>query len=138
MEGVVMKNHIQILGVLYILFGLLGVVVAVIFFDALAGRGPIPGKMKLIFSTSGFGSVLALFFVLVSLPGIIGGLALLMRKSWARIWVLILGFVNIFNIPLGTMLGIYTIWVLMSEEATNALDSGAESEPMPRVFPPYH
>jgi hypothetical protein len=133
-----MKTHVKTLGVLYIIFGLLGVFVAFIFLQTLAGHGTIPGKIKLIFSISGFGSVLAFLFSIVSAPAIIGGIALLMRQSWARILVLILGFVNLFNIPLGSMLGIYTIWVLMSDEATEFLESKFDREYEPRVFPPCH
>jgi hypothetical protein len=134
-----MKRQITTLGVLYIIFGLLGMLVAIIFFNALAGRAPIPGTARLPFSTRGFGSVLAFFFTIVSVPAVIGGVALLLRQSWARVLLLILGFVNVFNIPLGSILGIYTIWVLMSDEATQILDSGAgDDATAPRVFPPYH
>jgi uncharacterized membrane protein len=134
-----MRKHITTLGILYIVFGLLGILVAILFINALAGRAPIPATTRFIFSTSGFGSVLAFFFGIVSVPAIVGGIALLTRRSWSRILLLILGFLNLFNIPLGTILGIYTIWVLMNDEATRILDSGAEDKfTAPNVFPPYH
>lgn len=133
-----MRNHIKTLGALYIVFGLLGVVVGVVFLQTITGHASISNKLRLIFSTSGFGSVLAFFFTVVSVPSLVAGMALFLRTSWARTLVLVLGFVNIFNIPLGTMLGIYTIWVLVNAEPVKRLDAEPESEPMPRVFPPYH
>ncbi len=52
--------------------------------------------------------------------GLIGGIGLLNREPWARTLTLIAGFLELLNVPLGTALGIYTIWVLLS--------SGSEEE----------
>ncbi len=46
--------------------------------------------------------------------GLIGGIGLLNREPWARTLVLVAGFLELLNVPIGTALGIYTIWVLMS------------------------
>jgi hypothetical protein len=54
--------------------------------------------------------------VLLSAPGLIGGIYLLKHRPWARILVLVLGFINLIEIPIGTALGIYTIWVLLKNE----------------------
>ena len=45
------------------------------------------------------------------------GYGLLERESWARLLALVLGFVSLFNVPLGTALGIYTFWVLLPSHA---------------------
>jgi hypothetical protein len=58
------------------------------------------------------GSVAAFLFVL-SAPGIVGGIGLLKLKPWARYLVLILGVFNLFNFPVGTLVGIYTLVVLL-------------------------
>jgi hypothetical protein len=42
---------------------------------------------------------------------------LLQKQQWARMIALVAGFIALLNIPLGTALGIYTIWVLMSSNA---------------------
>lgn len=49
--------------------------------------------------------------------GIIAGWGLLERQSWARILALILGFLSLFHFPIGTVLGIYTLWVLLPAES---------------------
>jgi hypothetical protein len=52
--------------------------------------------------------VVILFF---SIPSIIGGVALLNNKSWALTLLLILGCFKLFSFPIGTAIGIYTIYV---------------------------
>ena len=57
--------------------------------------------------------MLALFLLVKALAGFAAGWGLLERETWARPLTLILGFLSLLNLPLGTALGIYTIWVLM-------------------------
>jgi hypothetical protein len=52
--------------------------------------------------------------------GLVGGIGLLNRAPWARSLTLVAAFIELLNMPLGTALGIYGIWVLLS--------SGAEDE----------
>ena len=118
-----MQKHLTILGALYIALGALGILAALIVFVAVAGGGLLSGDAGAIAITSGVGTVIALFLILISAPGVIGGIGLLKRQSWARILVLILGCINILNIPLGTALGIYTIWVLMQSDTQRTLTS---------------
>ena len=54
--------------------------------------------------------------IVLSIPGIIAGIGLLKRKEWARILTLILSALDLFNFPLGTALGIYSIWALVQPE----------------------
>jgi hypothetical protein len=49
---------------------------------------------------------------------------LLQREHWARIAVLVLAFISLFtNIPFGTALGIYTMWVLLPAESEREYDA---------------
>jgi len=133
-----MKNHLKILGMLYLAFGLLGGVIAILFLNVKTGHLPIKGWLSMIANTSGYVSVIALIFALESLPAIITGLALLQRRLWARMSAMALGFVNLFIIPLGTALGIYTLWVLINDTTFSESSSEEVNEKMlPRVFPPY-
>ena len=118
-----MQKHITILGVLYIAFGALGICVAAVVFLGVAGGGLLSGDTEAMAMGAGVGSLVALLIILFSAPGIIGGIGLLKRWPWARILVLILGCLNILNIPFGTILGIYTIWVLMQSETTGLFTS---------------
>jgi hypothetical protein len=45
--------------------------------------------------------------------GFIAGWGLLRHEPWARILTIVLSFLALFNIPFGTALGIYGLWVLL-------------------------
>ncbi len=122
-----MEKHVTILGVLYIVFGALGILVAIVVSVAVVGGGLLSGEQETIAVTSIVGPIIAFFLILVSAPGIIGGIGLLNRQAWARILVLVLGFLKLINIPFGTILGIYTIWVLMKKETEQLFAVGANS-----------
>jgi len=111
-----MEEHVKILGILYIAFSVLGLLAAVIVFFAVTGGGLISGDDTAILATSIVGTAVAGLLVLLSAPGIIGGIGLMKKQPWARILVLVLGVINLINIPFGTALGIYTIWALTNKE----------------------
>ena len=122
-----MDEHVTILGALYIAFNALMLFAAIIVFVVIVGGGLLSGDADAIAITSGVGSAIAFLLVILSAPGIIGGIGLLKRRYWARILVLVLGFLNLVSIPLGTLLGIYTIWVLMKEETAQLFVSESRS-----------
>ena len=62
------------------------------------------------------GTMIAVFVLLISVPGIIGGVGLLRHKPWARYVVLVLSVLALLNIPIGIAIGIYSIWVLVQDE----------------------
>jgi hypothetical protein len=49
--------------------------------------------------------------------GFIAGWGLLQREPWGRMLTLILSFLALFNVPFGTALGIYSLWVLLPDDA---------------------
>jgi len=55
--------------------------------------------------------------LILGFGGICVGLGLRERQSWARITAIILGVLALFHPPLGTGLGVYTLWVLLSDES---------------------
>jgi len=114
-----MERHVTVLGILYIAFSALGFLLAIIIFTAVVGGGIISGDSEAMAITGILGPAVALFFVLLSAPGMIGGIYLLKHRPWARILVLVLGFINLIEIPIGTALGIYTIWVLFKNETVD-------------------
>ncbi len=111
-----MEKHVTALGVLYIAFNVVGLFASFFVFWIIVGGGLISGDETAITITAIVGSFIAGILLITSLPGIIGGIGLLNMKPWARILVLVLGFINLPGIPFGTALGIYTIWVLFKDE----------------------
>jgi hypothetical protein len=97
--------------------------------------GLISGDHTAIAITALVGTLIGGFILLLSIPGLIGGIGLLYRKEWARILVIILGFLNLLNIPFGTILGIYTIWALMRPEMVQYFGDQTRSQPPPASAP---
>ena len=112
-----MQNHTKIVGILHAVFGAFGLLAAVVVFLAIAGGGLLSGDAGAMAVTALVGTVIAVFLAVLSLPAIIGGVGLINGKSWARVLVLVLGFINLLNFPIGTALGVYTIWALMKTDA---------------------
>ena len=48
---------------------------------------------------------------------IIAGIGLLKRREWARILTIILGIFHLFGFPIGTAIGVYTLYVLFNDQA---------------------
>jgi hypothetical protein len=111
-----MKKHVTVAGALRIGMGVLGLLIAAFVFIAIVGGGLISGDRDAIAITSVVGTVIGGFFGLISLPNIIAGWGLIRFKPWARILTLILAALDLVNVPVGTLLGIYTIWVILQDE----------------------
>jgi hypothetical protein len=111
-----MEKHLTAVAVLNIAFGALGILIAIVVFVAVVGGGLISGDAEAMAITAVVGTVVASFLMILSIPEIIGGFGLLKRRPWARILVLITAFLDLINIPFGTIIGIYTIWVLLKDE----------------------
>ena len=128
-----MEKHTKIVGALHVGFGGTGVLAALIVFIVMAISGVLgavsSGEARVVTVTFAVGGVIAFIIALVSVPQLLGGVGLLMGKSWARTLTLIVGAVNLLNIPFGTALGIYTIWALTktdgSEPATVRLTTAS-------------
>jgi len=116
-----MQQHITILGWLYIVFGALGLVAAIITMLVLGGSGLLSGDTRFAALLSGIGLFVAVIISVLSLPSIIAGWGLLKRKSWSRLLAIIIGALNILNFPVGTAIGVYTIWALTQNESQQLL-----------------
>lgn len=55
--------------------------------------------------------------LVLGILGVAAGWGLWQKEPWARIVVLILGVIALIHFPFGTALGIYTLWVLLPNEA---------------------
>lgn len=119
-----MQKHITFLGALHIGLGIVGLLIAAIIFVVLLGAGFISQDEEAFFILSIIASVIATLIVITCIPGIIGGIGLLKRKSWARILILIVAAVDLLDIPFGTALGVYSFWVLLQDESAKIFAEG--------------
>lgn len=113
-----MEKHVNVVAALHIGLSIFGISVALIVAIILNFAGSFitdPTAVKIIPIITGIVVWVVIFF---SIPGIIAGIGLFRRKEWARILTLILSVIKLMNIPIGTAVGIYSIWVLVQEETT--------------------
>lgn len=111
-----MEKHVTVVAALQIGFSILGILLAIFLFFLLTFIGISVHDPEAMWILTTVGTCLGLFFLILSIPGIIGGVGLLKKKNWARILILILSAIDLFNIPIGTALAIYSIWVLVQDE----------------------
>lgn len=111
-----MESHVKAVGIIHIAFSVLGIIFAVVIFTVLnlvANLPEVEEEAVKILQT--IGMVIPWFIIICSIPGIAGGIGLLKYQVWARILVLILSFIGLLNFPIGTAVGIYSIWVLFDK-----------------------
>jgi hypothetical protein len=118
-----MEKHITLAAALNIGLNALGILMAFFLFVLLVGIGIVSGEEEAMAVLSTVGTITAFFLVITSIPGLIGGIGLLKRRSWARILLLVVSVIELLNLPFGTALGIYTIWVLIHDDTKRILDS---------------
>lgn len=111
------QEHVRLLGILWLALSALNAVGGVILFilantlfvhlPQMSGQPAATGWLH------PFLSVIGILVVVKAAAGFLAGWGLLQREPWARILTLVLAFLALFNIPFGTALGIYTLWVLL-------------------------
>ena len=151
-----MRDHIRILGILNIIMGALTALIGIAALLVLGGvagaigsglsgdldNGQVAAPVLAI-----IGLCIAVFFLILALPSILGGWGLLNFKPWARILIIIVSVLHLLNFPFGTALGVYGLWVLLSDEARRIFEAAARgyvpppypaqtSQPGPATYPP--
>ena len=111
-----MEKHLTIVAALQVGFSLLGILAAIIVYAVLRSVANFVDDHQADRVMRIVAFWVPLFLIVISVPGLIGGIGLFLRKSWARILVLIFSVLDLLNIPIGTAIGIYTIWVLVQDE----------------------
>jgi hypothetical protein len=120
-----METHVKVLAVLFIVFSALGTlgafVVATVFGVAgvATAAGASGSDAAIALPIIGLaGTALTIYLLALSLPGLIAGIGLLKYKPWARILAIVLSALHLINFPIGTLLGLYALYVLLSDEGS--------------------
>ncbi len=120
-----MQTHIKVLGWLYIALGIVGLVMAACVSTIIFGGGLLSDDRTAITVTGIVAAVVGGILIITSVPGIIAGAGLINLKPWSRIMTLVLGILNLPGFPIGTVLGIYTLYVLLDVDSTRVFDTTA-------------
>jgi len=111
-----MDTHVRVIGILAIVFGIMGLIGSAILFVAVAGGGLISGDPMVIKITSIVAVTVSSLIGMLSIPEIIAGIGILKLQNWGRILGIVVAILNLMNIPFGTAFGVYALWVLLNSE----------------------
>jgi len=127
-----MDRHVKIVAVLNIVWGSMGAIGALVFLlifgSALGILGVVVPREAVgvgvaIPIVGAIGTVVFCIILITSIPAILAGIGLLRFAPWSRILAIIVSALHLANIPLGTALGIYGLWALLSRDTHYLFES---------------
>lgn len=128
-----MREHIRILGILNMVMGGLtacgGILILIVAGGAARLLVLAAGVGNEDAATAGpiiatIGMCIAIFLLVLAAPALIGGWGLLHFRPWSRPLMIVLSILHLIHVPLGTALGVYGLWALLSDEGRRLLTTG--------------
>lgn len=117
-----MESHKRILGILFVISGILRIFGALLCMSIFSIIFPLilqeaaPDEVLVVEWIGRFFQIIGiLFIVFFSIPRLIAGIGLLNKQPWALMMALIWGCLGIFSFPIGTAVSVYTIWVYLED-----------------------
>lgn len=118
MEDNTMKKHVTLVAAFHIGFSAIGLIGATIMFFALSFAGSFVHDVDVAGEVMKFiATFVPTMVILVSLLGLIGGIGLLSFQRWARILAMVISGIGCLAFPVGTAIGIYSLWTLMQDDS---------------------
>ncbi|HEY5825586.1 MAG TPA: hypothetical protein VIT44_14525 [Cyclobacteriaceae bacterium] len=118
-----MDTHKRVLGILFTVTGILQIMVFTILSLIFSTLFPLiieqadQDAVWILQWVSRFGQLLGILLIFFfAIPSVIAGIGLLNKQRWAMTLALILGCFKLFSFPIGTAIGIYTIWVFAEDQ----------------------
>ena len=108
-----MSKHLKILGCLFIARSVLILVIICV-------------VKNYFMINSDLGSTVIIIVGILAIGDILCGYGLLTKQPWSRILGLVMSFVGLCSIPIGTALGIYGMWTLFDEDTIALLNSNTQ------------
>jgi len=123
------QEHVHLLGILWLAVsaltavgGLFLLLLGGTLFPHLREMTQVPPDVPVGFLTSLF-TTLGILVLAKAAFGFITGWGLLHREPWARVVSLVLAFIALFNVPFGTAIGVYTMWVMLPSQSQKEYDA---------------
>lgn len=127
-----MRSHVNLLGLLQLTWGGMGLLLGASLLLLAAGAAAISRQPEADPLTAG---AMALLFVVFATAVALGGWAsvwagraLRQHRAPGRTGALLLGLLNLFVLPFGTALAIYTFWVLLHNDARALFETAAPAD----------
>ncbi len=132
-----MLKHVDLLGILFILYGVFQVFIALFILLIYLGIGGLMGaggassgdeEMLIIGGImAGSGGLVACIVGVLAVPTLLTGVGIRRRSGWARIAGLVIGALSLTSFPFGTALGVFALIVLLDKEVGVAFKGGGAS-----------
>lgn len=129
-------RNLQALGILWCVFGgyriivgLLGILFVRVSSWSHYSYGAWGWHRNVFFWPSWMNGMIPLIFLVAGATAIlafVAGYGLLSRRPWARVLAIVLAILALLKFPVGTALGIYTLWVLAPAQSRAEYDAIAE------------
>jgi hypothetical protein len=120
-----MRKHVELVGVLYFVWGALFALVGIAFLALAFGTAAIATSSRGVTAavTAATFAGLATVSLIWGAVHIWDAVAVRHHRELARAIAMILAVLNLFFLPVGTALGIYTLWVLTQDETRPLFES---------------
>jgi len=128
-----MQTHIRIAAVLFLIFGGIFLIAAgfssLLFSGAAAvvGAAHEPGSPFGAAILGFTGVALTVFLLAFAVPSLFCGWGLLKYRRWARLLGIVLASIALLRVPIGTIFGAYTLWVLFNKQSEPLFDGSPGS-----------
>ncbi len=127
-----MDRHVRILGILNMLYGIVGAIASVVILIRFGGFNGVYAA----FNEDIVGLIaviLVAFQLLIAAPCVLAGYFVRLLQDWARVMLIIVSAINVLNVPFGTVIGAYGLWTLMTPE-TDPLFQNATADALRRTL----
>jgi len=130
------RDHVRLVGILWMAYSALHVVAGVVLlvvantiFGGVHGMIHIPNgpPPEVTVWLRPLLSVFGWLILAKAAFGFFAGWGLLQREEWARVVALVMGFIALLNVPVGTALGVYTLWVLLPAQSDDEYKALAQA-----------
>jgi len=108
-----MDTHTRVAAVLHIVYGALGAGFLLIAMLIASGVAAFAPGIQLPAFVWALGTWIFAVLMLLPIAEIIAGIYLLKGTRTARAFVIVFGVLDLIHFPVGTVLGIYTLWALL-------------------------
>jgi zinc-ribbon domain len=109
--------HIRVLAALWIALGVIRAIPALVMLAFSHWQFPAEVPPDVQSFLHPLLSSIGWIFLLGAVACFVAAWGLLERSSWARLFTIILAAISLVEVPLGTALGIYSLWVLLPESS---------------------
>ena len=123
-----MEQHRKVLGILNLVWGGLGALggtVALLVLGGTAGLIDVisrdnPDAWIAVPILSFMAMAVFAGSLLMSVPSLIAGYGLVNGRGWGQVWGIVVSALHLINLPFGTLLGAYGLWVLMPRSSRSS------------------